>query len=63
MNDFEIEVYEAEHQPTWLLNEEEEDENMSFEEYCKVRQINVNELSEEEYENLWLDYAFDVEYA
>ena len=30
MTDFEIEVYEAEHQPTWLLNEEEEGENMTI---------------------------------
>lgn len=33
---------------------------MSFEEYCKLRNIDVNTLDEEQYDNLWLDYSFDI---
>lgn len=32
---------------------------MSFEEYCKLRNINVNDLDEVQYDDLWVDYFFD----
>ena len=33
---------------------------MEFEDYCKVQQIDVNTLSEEQFEDTCMDYFFDI---